>query len=75
MQTHEELHEGMFGIKKVQVPITNDTVLRSRCLACNPLNSGFSNVEGLIVEDADIATPIAKEVGIMIIGVCVEVIP
>jgi hypothetical protein len=49
--------------------------LRGRCLACNPLNSGFSNVDGLIVEDADIATPIAKEVGIMITGVCVEVIP
>jgi hypothetical protein len=39
MQTYEEVHKGLFGIRKILVPITNDVVFRGRCLECHPLNS------------------------------------
>ena len=38
MQTHEERH-GLFFVGTALVPLTNDTVLRGRCLVCNPINT------------------------------------
>ena len=69
MQTHEK-KQGLF-LGTLLVPITNDTVLRGRFLACNPFNSTVvSKAEGSnilvsghnvhddtsLVEDADEAS-------------------
>jgi hypothetical protein len=63
LQTHE-VKQGLFFIGTILEPITNDTVLRGRCLVCNPLNSvGVSKAE---VEDADEAVPIENDVNITI---------
>jgi hypothetical protein len=60
IQTHKELHEGIFVVRTILVPITNDTVLRGRCLECNPLNStGGRKLREVnsSIEDADSINP------------------
>jgi hypothetical protein len=63
LQTHE-VKQGLFFIGTILEPITNDIVLKGRCLVCNPVNSvGVSKAE---VEDADEAVPIENNVNITI---------
>lgn len=50
LQTHE-VKQGLFYVGSVLVPLTNDTVMRGRCLACKPL-------ETAVIEDADSPSPV-----------------
>ena len=64
LQTHE-VKRGLFFIGTVLEPITNDIILRGRCLVCNPVNSTGVSKAG--VEDADEAVPIDHDVNITIL--------
>lgn len=55
IQTHD-LKQGLFFVGAVRIPLTNDTVLRGRCLVCNPLTPNTCND---IIIDPDEPFPVA----------------